>query len=89
MNLASDLAEVEGEVQHGKKPRQGDSVLLIALGRLTSHSARCHLLCALHKWILIAFFSSITQGTALVAKKEISFRWKPIFTVVGTKLLIT
>ena len=48
-------------------------MLLIALGRLTSHSAGCHLLFALHKWILIAFFS-ITQRMALVAKKEISFR---------------
>ena len=49
-------------------------MFLIALGRLTSHSAGCHLLFALCKWILIAFFSSITQRMALVAKKEISFR---------------
>ena len=64
-------------------------MLQIALGRLTSHSARCHFLFVLRKWIQIAFFSSITQRMALVAKKGISFRWKPIFTVVETKLLIT
>lgn len=47
---------------------------------VTSHSRGKRVLRAL---------PSITPGTAAVAKKEISFRWKPIFTVAETKLLIT
>lgn len=52
-------------------------MLLMALGLLASLSARPHLLAALRKWILIAFFSSIPQRMASVARKEISFRWRP------------
>lgn len=64
-------------------------MLLMVLGRLTSRSAWPRLIFVLRKWILIAFFSSIPQRMASVARKEISFRWRPIFTEVETKLLIT
>lgn len=64
-------------------------MLGMVLGPLTSCPARARLLVALRKWILIAFFSSVPQRMASVVREEISFRWRPIFTVVETKLLIT
>lgn len=84
-----DLAEAEGQMKQGRKSTQGDPVPLVALGLFTSRPAHPCLLVALCKWILIAFFSSVPQRMASVARKEISFRWRPIFTVVETKLLIT
>lgn len=84
-----DLAEAGGRIKQLRKSEQGDPRLLMVPGGLTSRSALPRLLFALRKWILIAFFSSLPARMALVARKEISFRAKPIFTVVETKLLIT
>lgn len=56
---------------------------------VTSCPLECHLSLSLGRRTLLASFSPITQRTASVARKEISFRWKPIFTVVEAQLLIT
>lgn len=71
-----------------RRSEPADPTFLTVLGAFTSGSA-LPLLSALRKWILMAFSSSLPPRTAAVARKEISFRWTPVLTVLETTLLIT